>query len=173
MFEGMRQQNIADILKGPILRLSTPDQRNEGLAWIHRLESAAWNANAFQEAFASYAPLFLLDGKRLVFSGTRQELLDTVAEIVQKYLDLIEPPGQTLLTTSEACRYVSERLADKGRKLSPTSVKEYIWERKMIRGQLVGNSMVFRREDLDAFVESYLVLDPKRGRRWHREPTAE
>ena len=169
MFEGLHQQNIADMLKGTVLRLPTPDQRNEGLAWILRLESAEWHDRAFKEVFGKHGQAFSREGRRLKFDGGPKQLLEALATIVQGYLDEIEPTGNDLLNTRLACQYVSDRLAEKGRKLSPTSVKEYIWERKMIQRQLVGNSMVYRKKDLDGFIASYLVLDPKRGRRWHKE----
>lgn len=174
MFKGMHQQNIADYLKGTVLKLPTPDQQREGLAWINRLETAEWHSPAFQQVFDRLGQRYRMENRRLVFDGSPREMLDTLAAIVQGYLNEIEPVvAPNLLTTAEACQYVSDQLTQRGRRLSPSSVKEYIWERKMLRGQRVGNTMLFRQEDLDAFIESYLVLDPKRGRRWHHDRVTE
>lgn len=171
MFEGLDQQNVADFLKGTVLKLSTPPLRSEGLAWIRRLEISDWNTAAFEETFAEHGRAFTRrDDNTLKFDGTARELLDALESIMNAYLDKIRPLDiGELYTTVEACRYVSDRLAERGRKLAPGRVKAYIWEKPMIRGQLVGNSMVFRKPDLDAFVETFMVLDPKRGRPWHKE----
>lgn len=169
MLEGLDQQNTADALKSAVLKLATPTLRSEGLAWIRRLEIADWDAGAFQAAFDEHGSRFAerKDGW-LSFDGTARELLTTLDALINGYLDRIRPaPG--LYTTGEACEYVSERLAERGRKLAPGRVKAYIWDKHMIRGQLVGNSMVFQQEDLDAFVESYMVMDPRPGRPWHKE----
>jgi hypothetical protein len=168
------QQHTADLFKALVLDLRRADDRKEGLVWIKRIETAEWHSTAFDQAVEEAGEGFGFDENcKLAFDGGPRDLLNRLGAVVIRYLEIISTPAKdTLFTTKEACEYVSRMLEYHGRKLSPTSVKQYIWEKKMLRGELLGpRTMVFRQAALDEFVTMYLEFDPKQGR--HLEQATE
>jgi len=118
----------------------------EALDAIQKLERAAWVPAAWQDSAPTDPP-----------QDDQESSCRAVTERINRYLTLIAspeaPPSQavptrpafpsekSLFTTNEAAQYLS---------VSVDAIKRWVFRTKELPGEILGNTMTFRRTDLDA-----------------------
>lgn len=140
MFEPIHHQNLADTLKGWAERAGPPSAaRKRTLDWIKRFESREWNPFAFERAVTETAPgSIIIEGGRSKFAG--EDILSTLSDILIRYNQLIET--RQVFSTADAADYLG---------MAVITLKKHIHDKKDITGEIVGNSLVFTRQQLDDF----------------------
>jgi hypothetical protein len=95
VFDGLYHQNIADYLKGFVLRRNPPSERRRGLDAIQRFERAEWNPTVFEEALKAAAPgrFYRDEDGDIRFDpgeGGRGGAFEAVVRVIEHYLQYME-----------------------------------------------------------------------------------
>lgn len=165
MFEGMQHQHIADFMNATISREENPELRRSGIYALKRFEAAPYRARVLELAVAE-APKGSIQFDKT--TGVDAKLED-LREILERYIDIYEEETRTpaieneLFTGRHAAWYVSRQLNRRGVKITPHAIDKHIRVTKDLRGQMLGPTMLFTRQQLDEYVSNYDKL-PKRGR---------
>lgn len=140
MFDQLKHQNWADTFKGWAERAGPPSAaRKRTLDLIGRFESRGWNPFAFERAVAETAPGSIrMEERRPIFDG--EDVLHTLQGILIRYNQLID--SHQIFSTHEAADYLG---------IAVITMKKYIHDSHEIEGTMVGNSLVFSRQQLDEF----------------------
>lgn len=131
-------QAAADVLKGMVGR------NKEALAMVKALEKCGWNSRAFADALAQVGARY--DENGFSFSV---DVAHAVEKLIETYLGLMggesPDPLADVFGTQEAADYLG---------LSYNSLKQYASRDNLLRGKIVGKTMIFHRSQLDAFKKS-------------------
>lgn len=100
--------------------------------------------------------------------------LDTIREVLERYIDIIEEKSgapaifNEMFSARQASWYVARQLTRNGTPMTFAGIYKHITVNKDLRGQDIGGSMIFTRQQLDEYVENFDKL-PKRGK-YERQP---
>ena|GEM_PF-2936272 len=164
MFDQLNHQNWADTMKGWVDGYSRNHERagppsaarKRTLDLIGRFESRGWNPFAFERAVAEAAPGSIrVEEFKPIFDG--EDILHTLQSILIRYNQLIET--REVLSTNDAADYLG---------IAVITLKKYIHDSHEITGTMMGNSLMFTRQQLDEF-----YAKPRRPVGRPRKATAE
>lgn len=166
MFDSLEKQNVADRLKALILDApgNTPAQREvkrRAFDVLQNFERGGWNPTVFEQAFAVCDLAMKGDG-RILYVGDGDPIKE-VERVLSVFRAIMEPeesneqPPDEWLMTAEAAAYIGVSI--------PTMKRYHYMEPPLIVGKKRGNTLFFRRDDLDKLKDNR----PRRGQPPKRE----
>lgn len=163
----MSLQNVADQLLGMVSGSPPSEERERAFAAIRHLERRMWHQGMFADAMTRVWPGRFVDTSdgRLTYEPATDslvELPEAVGRLVVEYSILVMPdelPEEPLYDTEEAAVYLN---------VSVDTIKKYVHRTHILIGEKKGNSLVFRKSELDAIEDKI-----KRGRGRPREQASQ
>lgn len=91
MFDNVQQQNLADWIKAPLLRIPTPEARQEAMDTLKQFEQSRWVPRYFDQAAKELAPqITIVDNRSLGYSPiTLAQAQQNLVQVMKRYLELL------------------------------------------------------------------------------------
>ena len=144
--------NTADQFKRIIHQLSGRNHTEhrdlyiQAMETLQAFEATPWIAEAFKQALAAQAePIFrVTDGTVFVASNVEiDKQVEMIEALLATYVRLVNPPVmESVYDMKEAAAYLG---------ISDETFKTYVSREKRVHGTKKGGSLLFTREQLDAF----------------------
>jgi hypothetical protein len=149
-------QQAADRIKELIERISPPsgDAYERVMRALHVFERTDWNPYAFGEAVSRCAPgLAVNEDDRLFYAGQPQpaEVRLTEIRLALEWYQYQVGPSEREVSDSVSPRLFSTEKAAEYLGIKMPLMKYHIHKSKRLKGQKVGNSLVFTQDELDQF----------------------
>jgi hypothetical protein len=152
MYEGIDNvQQFADKVKGEILdMLDVPKKRRlDGLRAVSDLERCGWHPGMMTDAVAGVMGIER-DGWAFL-DGDNQTVLENIEKVIRRYLSIYSCDGGDVLSEvydmHEAAVYLG---------ITYDGMKSHVARWKNIRGVTKGRTMLFTRQQLDAFKKEHI-----------------
>lgn len=152
MFKPLHQENVVNIFKGWMRQIPNPVIQRQLLATLELFEQVVWQPSILQARMNEFLPDVEVTKKGLNFTDPLPT--DRVQIAFTTYLAAVESEGD-LFTLEEAVRYISLKVQQTGKILSPLGVQHYIDQNK-IKPVTVSKAYYFTRSALDEFVKHYV-----------------
>lgn len=133
-------QSIADDLKAILTQHA--GRHGQILSLINQFEGADWIPGHLNDAAAAI-PGFALHNDRLTFNPAASPLTapEAVKTLMSRYLRALVA-HKTLFGVEEAAWYLG---------VAPVTIKHHVYKSNLLKGELIGKTLVFTRDELDAF----------------------
>lgn len=165
MLNRLDHQQIADLMKEAVTAEEKDSVRRPAQYAIQRFEAAGFRRPQFEQAISEQpaGSLTFDEDGHLIASA------DAIRETLERYIDIVEEgTGQPIIenelfSARQANFYIARQLQKRGVQITSRAIDYHITQKKDLRGQLVGRTMLFTRRQLDEYVANFDKL-PKRGR---------